>query len=642
MVTRRDFLAASALLASACRVRDDRMQPQSWRVEDRVVSLPQVLVVDLDEGPGFGAYLVELLGSAGVIGVRHVRARDLSPDALATAAAVITCGQTASVPGLVQALRTCAERGGVIVGMDPPASWLDLFGIDRAEGAAPAGVVDIAGMVDGDGLRLHVPARAWQLRGGTAVDATLRSADRAPSPAVVRRRLGRGVAYAWNFDLAKNVAYIRQGNPAWANQDRVVPHDIQMEDAMWGWLTIGRLARPDADVYLALLLQQLSASWVSGPVLNVDHFPGGAQSAFIATSDAHWASAGLIEQVLKHFEAAGARVTVYYEPPVTPNWRLHARRARWAVGQWPLVGASVLSEFAPPSPARVRAWRERGHEFAPHPVVVDGLQQGLARSWQRFADDGYGVEVATTRTHSVLWSGWVETARALREYGSRMNFDAYGTGLGLRLLDGSFAHGHLVGSGLPARFVDESGEVIDSYQQPTQLIDEQLLAVSRGPEKLSGAQAADVLGELLEQATSAWPAALAGVFHADNFVPGLGAEFDASEFVDRSLAICRQKKVPVLTAGEWLRFQDARRAVELTARTWDPSSGRLSCTLQVPDTLSAGIALLLPATCAGADLQRVDVDGTTAEATTISRGGRTWTRVMVRPGKVRLDLAYGS
>ena len=447
--------------------------------------------------------------------------------------------------------------------------------------------------------------------------------------------IGLGVARAAMAEGA-------QVTVASSNQDRVDPPEIQMEDAMFGWLQLDHIERPDADVYMATLIRALVAAGEQGPLLCLDLFPGNARSVFIATSDAHWAGAGLLEGLLRRFEAAQAHVTVYYEPPQTPTWRRYARRARWAAGQWPLVGSSVRSEFAPPSPALVREWRARGHEFVPHPVVADGLYRGLDHVWQSFADDGYGIEASTVRTHSVLWTGWVETSRALRERGVRMSLDAYATGLGLRRRDGSFAHGHLIGSGLPARFVDERGALIDSFEQPTQLVDEQLLGVAGGMENLTGVQAADVLAGLLDRALATWPAAIAGIFHADNFAPGLGGETEAGAFIEHSMALCRQRGVPVLTAGAWLKFVDARRAVEAVSRSWDAGTGRLSCTVEVPATIGPGVGVLLPPTCRGAGLRDVRIDGAPVTPEPFSRAGQTWARVLAHPGTVRLELTYAT
>jgi hypothetical protein len=198
----------------------------------------------------------------------------------------------------------------------------------------------------------------------------------------------------------------------------------------------------------------------------------------------------------------------------------------------------------------------------------------------------------------------------------------------------------VIGSGFPARFVDEQGLVIDCYQQPTQIIDEQLLAVSGGLEGLSGQQAAEIAAATIAQALSGHPAALCGQFHADEFTPGLGHEQDAAALLEGTLAAARAVNIPVWTAERWLTFLDARREVALSGRTWDPSTGRLTCELLLPAALDPGLALLVPTSCSGAVLERVQINGAPAALDSTTRGGVEWARIQARPGHIRLDAQY--
>ena len=205
-----------------------------------------------------------------------------------------------------------------------------------------------------------------------------------------------------------------------------------------------------------------------------------------------------------------------------------------------------------------------------------------------FADEGYGVRHLSTRTHRILWSGWAKTAQAQRRLGVRMNLDAYNYGPALRSPDGRWAHGHLIGSGLPLRFANEDGTLVDCYQQPTQIVDEAMVREFGGPEDLSAEQAVEVAVALIADATATNPAALCGQFHADGFVGDPARVRAAEVLLDGTLAACRQAGVPILTAATWLAFLDGRRATALTERTWNPDSGRLSGTVAVADDCRAG------------------------------------------------------
>lgn len=67
----------------------------------------------------------------------------------------------------------------------------------------------------------------------------------------------------------------------------------------------------------------------------------------------------------------------------------------------------------------------RGHEFGIHPYVEEGLEAGWRRYYEVFTGMGYRPVPPTVRTHRVLWSGWVETARFQAVCGIRMNLDFY-------------------------------------------------------------------------------------------------------------------------------------------------------------------------------------------------------------------------
>ena len=56
------------------------------------------------------------------------------------------------------------------------------------------------------------------------------------NPAVTLRSVGAngGQAAAFTFDLARSIVYTRQGNPAWAGQDRDGISPIRSDDLFYG------------------------------------------------------------------------------------------------------------------------------------------------------------------------------------------------------------------------------------------------------------------------------------------------------------------------------------------------------------------------------------------------------------------------
>lgn len=649
MITRRDFLAtgmAATALVSACRQQERPRATAPASPAADAPGVPQVLVVDA--GAPFARYLAEVLAVEGVLGIALADGRLAVPESLARVQAVAVHGSTLS-DGWLPALEAFVQRGGALAGIDAPSGLLARFGIVVRDGAVSHGdglrdvpvTLAFAGR-EAPGARVVVRSSSWVTAAGAVVDASIEAPPgHAAGPALVRVERGAGCATFWSFDVAKNIACLRQGHPGWVDRDRDGAAGVRAIDAMVGWLQPSTLAHADADLLARAVVDRLSApSGVAGPLVRADHFPGGAQSVLVPTADAHGVGAGVIDGLVQRLEAAGGSLSIYYAPPESSPWRRRARRWRWAAGDLPLVGRAAYSAAAPPPPRLVNDWRRRGHEFAPHPDVDRGLAGGLAAAWRRFDEDGYGTGHVTTRTHKVLWSGWAETARAQRAIGVRMNLDAYAVGPAMRAADGAWGHGHINGSGLPLRFVEPSGVVVDCYQQATQIVDEQWLGAFGGPEGLSGADAGALAARLVASSASGPPVAWCAQFHADGFAADPFRASQSVALLEATLAACRRLRIPVLAAAQWLAFLDARRATAIAERHWNAATRTLTCAIDV-GRVAGTLGLLVPATLGGAGIATARIDGAHASLDERVIDGRPWARCLVAAGRHQLEITYG-
>ncbi|NJN98095.1 MAG: hypothetical protein HC875_30440, partial [Anaerolineales bacterium] len=374
-------------------------------------------------------------------------------------------------------------RGGRLIAMRPDARLAALFGLERLIGSVENGYLQVnAGQPVGQGinpraLQFHGPADNYRLAGAQAV-AWLSDASDTPSeaPAVTLNVYGQGQAALWAFDLARSVAYTRQGNPAWANQERDELEGVRACDMFKDWVDLERVVIPQADEQQRLLINLLTAlSQSAQPLPRLWYFPGSAPAMLIATGDSHMNIASPIEFVLAQVEKRGGHMSVYYTPPATDRWRSLARKARWWLTDLPVVGQALANSATLPTPSLIADWRNRGHEFTFHPYVEEGVEAGYRRYWQEFIAFDYGPISPTVRTHRILWQGWVETARVQAAHNLRMNVDYYHIGSVFQKPGGEWTSGHFTGSGLPMKFVDEQGRILNVFQQLTQLVDEHLL-----------------------------------------------------------------------------------------------------------------------------------------------------------------------
>ncbi|MGC8801501.1 MAG: hypothetical protein ACP5UR_14800 [Chloroflexus sp.] len=564
---------------------------------------PLLLVADPAPRPDFTDYLGEILRAEGWLGLRRLYLRQLNQPL--RGAVVILTGTPLS-PDNVAWLRLFVKHGGGLIGIRPDKSLATIFGVSYLGSAQiddslyPTASTGIAGP-----LQLHTTYDRVTLNGATAI-ATASNGD----PLVTIHRYGDGLAALWTFDLARMIALIRQGNPAWIDQERDLMEGLRASDLFAGWIDLNRIAIPQADEHQRLLswmIEEVSPQ----PLLRLWYFPDNAASAIIATSDAHGSRVRHIEQMLTMVEHHGGTASIYYTPPPTNTTGRLTRKLRWNLSRTPLIGPVVGGSDLLPGPHHVTEWRERGHEFGMHPYVEEGLEEGYYRYWSEFLKLGYGPLPPTVRTHRILWRGWVDNAIVQARYGLRMNLDYYHSGPVVRKADGTWTMGYLNGSGLPLRFVDTDGGVIDVYQQATHLVDEHLMPIFQtGYEVgLDGVTAATHTIAQIAASIDRYPSALGLQCHVDPFLIGGTLADEVSRWLNETLAYAAAAKLPILAAMHWLHFLDTRNTSDLKEVRWNGQ--RLSVTITTPPT-TLPLALLIPERHRTAQLGGVRGGGDTA------------------------------
>src|SRR5262249_28458766 len=119
------------------------------------------------------------------------------------------------------------------------------------------------------------------------------------NPAVTLRLVGSngGQAAAFTYDLARSIVYTRQGNPAWAGQDRDGNGVIRSDDFFYGamtgdvqpgWGEFSKMAIPQAHKQrrlLATLILQMTAH--RKPLPRFWYLPRGLKAAVVMSGDDH-------------------------------------------------------------------------------------------------------------------------------------------------------------------------------------------------------------------------------------------------------------------------------------------------------------------------------------------------------------------
>lgn len=576
-----------------------------------------VLHNDLGENP-FGAYLGEILLAEGINSFNVVKLSELDLDSLSEQDIVILSDGPLDQDQADRISRYVFEGGNLIV-MNPDSALLPILRLKNQHEISDQNYVvtdsehELALGIASITMQYHGVAKNYLVDGAQVVAWLCDKYGESKNyPAVSVNKYGDGWVCAWVYDLARSIVLTRQGNPEWANQERDGFHGIRPSDMFSGWLDLDRIEVPQADEQQRLFVNVLNfLSQNKRPLPRLWYFPDMSKSMLIATSDAHQNPGWAIENVIGHVEKYDGHISIYSLPPFYNVPYRAAQKVRW----W-LEDVSLMDEAYFPSLSRVASWRERGHEFGIHPLVEDGFEKGWQENWKWFTGVGYGPVSPTTRVHRILWDGWVESAKLQAEYGFRMNLDFYHVGDAFRKNNGEWVYGHFTGSGLPMKFIDESGNIINIYQQLTQLADDHLLNLQWGGSvKLPAEQAIDVSKSLIDRSLAGEYAAIGAIFHTDPFAAGEPWATEEGKWMDGSLEYAVNKNIPIWSGEMWLHFVESRHDTVIENLRWSPAEKCLSFTVVIPALRSGNISMLVPLEYSKFKLSGLELNGNVAAFT---------------------------
>lgn len=518
-------------------------------------------------------------------------------------------------------LRRYVSDGGNLIALRPPKSMADLFGLQPNESIANTRVKDrYIVLVECHHLANELLCRSIQFRGDMdlyrAGDAAVlaRVAGDLDDPtgfaAISTRCVGRGKVAAFAYDLATTVVRLHQGdaanastgtNPDPDSDDRWAPND----------LFVGRLDPrlkliPQADVHQDLLVRVIT--WMSEqgrPVPRAWYFPDASPSIAYLNGDSDGMDREDYDAVRSRVEDAGGRFTLY----LLENHR-HL--------------------FTPDDIERLR---ESGHAFGNHvdlPMMtsVDDARRLVARSTLSFTS-AFGFRPLTTRGHCLVWPGWTDMAEILAVNGVRMDQDF----IPRRFLQ----HGYLNGSGLPVKFMRQDGELLDIYEQNTQITDDgsveqdKFLIRTGNPENVLQT-ALSMLDDCIDR--------FHGVFQAA-FHPHLTMQ-RALWLLEGVLAHIRERGIPMVSGDEWVQFNDARRTVRIDDVRFECGSGAFQFRAKSRLPIR-GLTLMLPADIESRRVSSIDVDGDPSPYSIQRLKGSSYVLVVVNieeGGEVLVNAQY--
>lgn len=539
-----------------------------------------ILVISSHTNP-FTSYIGELLRAEGLNEFAVKDITTITPGVL-THYDVVLLGEMKVDDEQVKMLSGWVHNGGVFIAFKPCSSLNSLLGIASATGTLSDKYLMIktdtgpgAGIVS-ETMQFHGTADLHELNGATSI-ATLYKSDIDDSnfPAVTTINVGTrgGKAITFLYDLARSVVYTRQGNPAWAGQKRDGQiNPIRSDDLFFpNWIDFKKVAIPQADEqqrFLANII--LQGNLHQKPLPRFWYLPRDLKAVIVMTGDNHTNN--------------GTTTRFYQYLTLGPN-------TAQDVSDWKAVRAtSYIYPDRPINNEQAVFFEEQGFEISLHTntgcydYTSLSLQKDFSEQLNRFAGSYPGVaKPITNRSHCLNWSDWSSTPKVELQNGIRLDATYYYWPQDwMQNRPGMFT-----GSGIPMRFADLDGSIIDVYQVPTQMTDETNMDYS------------SFCNTILDKALG--PEGYYGVFcanmHTDN---------KATSGSDAIIASAQARQVPVISARQMLTWLDARNNSSFGNISWQKN--RLDFSIYARSEANH-LKAMLPITTGKAELLSLNSNG---------------------------------
>ncbi len=554
---------------------------------------PILVLTYADADRPFSRYILEILASEGITSYDHrnIDDRPIAHGELSGYALVISAAGPA-LDRSVSTLERYVNEGGRLLVIDPSAALDSLLGVrsedfDRpfryvrldADSAFSAGLSSRPLQIHGSARALH-PATCRTL---ASLHPT-RTGD-SPYAGAGIRSYGSGYVAFLAYDLCTSTVIMRQGEPR-GQVGTAVDWDedgvTRTADLFYRTVDTANCFIPQGDEqhrFFVRLIDALLSEAGSPP--RFWYFPDNASAIALVTGDAHNTAHDAVDSMIGYVERAGGSFTLIEYPTALEKPRTDSIVAR---------GHNVLPHFYYPRldnrfPMRLRLkianWFSPTYFYEPRFAdVADEIAFGLESYGTRI-----GLPVRATRMHFLIWWGWSETAELFARHGIRMDLSVTGLNphrafilpIGNGGLKSPAGFGYINGSGLPMRYVDEHGSVIDMFSQLTIVEDDVISGAFIREPVDSAATVNDIVAtckRLVDESVDDYHTALVFNFHPEHAVIPVPPNSPVTwPWVTATIDRLRERQVPMLPVHEWLRFSEARASARISAIRYDRSRG---------------------------------------------------------------------
>ncbi len=511
------------------------------------------------------------------------------------------------------------KAGGNLIAFRPDKQLSEIFGIIDAKATVKENYIkvdisnDIGKSLIRETIQFHGVSDAYILNGATEIAGLYKNAlDSTEFPSVVVNNYGNGHAAAFTYNLSKSIVYTRQGNPEWAGEERDKVDGPTATDLFYPqagevqWNNRDKIAIPQADEQMRLLSHIIEKfTGFKKPIPRLWYFPDQYKCIFIFTIDGEDSHETDINNEITDVQSKGGNATLY------------------EIGTY--INASTVNK-----------WRSNGNEVAIHyndvPNYADPVYSSMNTVFDTMTSNFrnvYGISPKTVRNHWVVWcsrdsSGqkeFAEQAVIEEKYGLGFDCNYYPFGGNKVYPNWAGDVGHFTGSGIPMKFADASGRIVNVYQSNTQLPDETWLK-----ENIEIKSKTLIDRSLDEENFTYINANFHTWYWGECREPGL-----------RVLDYCKSRGVPVWTAERVYEFLKMKDEASFSDIEWSENTLTFNLSSAIPNP--DGLTILLPADHGDLKISSVAIDGLIRQFEHRTIKGNEYASITVTPGKIYIISA---
>ena len=544
-----------------------------------------ILVVSSASNP-FSRYAVEMLRAEGL---NEFAAADISSvtTTMLNNYDVVILGEMTVNASQVTMLTNWVNAGGTLIAFKPSSLLTPLMGLSSAGGTLADKYLLVntasgpgAGIVN-QTIQFHGTANLHTLSGATSL-ATLYSTSSAATsnPAVTTINVGAngGKAIAFTYDLARSIVYTRQGDPTKAGVETDGQTPVRPDDLFYpSYVDMNKVAIPQADEQQRLLANIIIQSNLNRkPLPRFWYLPNGYKAAVIYALDDHGTSSGTTDIFNKMISNSTAGCSV-------DNWEC-LRATSWFYVGIPLTNNQAVNYLNQGFDMGVH--EENGcNNFSSFSDLNAFYTNQLAQLHSAYP----GLPNQTgNRFHCLVWSDWLTQAKVELSHGMRFSLDYY-------YWPPAWIQGRpglVTGSGMPQRFADVDGTMIDVYQGVSQLVNE------------NGINYNVDINTLLDNALGTQ--GYYGLF-------GTHDDYRDVTYSDATIASVKAHNVPLISANQALTWLDGRNNSSFGSMVWSNNQLSFSVTARAN---ANNIRAMLPFNSATGRLISITRNGTSVTFTT--------------------------